>query len=182
MLASITSESLSEELGVDVPDLYVVVAKHTLLGIEAEDIATVLGVPVDEVLELMEADSYKAVRTIIGAKQASMQSDKPFLWDDLEMGALQSLVQRLPRIRDEDTLLKIAAIANKANRRTARQDETLQTQVAGRTSIVLTSRMVERVREGRMEKASEQTLSIRDGSMQRVTADEVSKLLEAKEA
>jgi hypothetical protein len=180
-LMDITSESLSRQLSQAVPEVYVVVAKHSVLGMSDEQIREVIGCEKDELTTITNDAMYREVRLIIGAAQAESLVDVTTGWDKLEQHAVTNLVDRVKVSRDPDFLLKVAAIANKAQRRhNAGKDQgVLDPNQQGVRRINLTTRIVERfaTREGAAERTTERQLGITDGSATNPSFDEVDDLL-----
>lgn len=176
-LANITAEHLSRSLEVEVPEMYVVLAKHSVMGIESESICEILNVSMAELAEAESDEIYKLVRTQIGALYAANQATRAFGWDGIEETALQKLAARIEFEKDSDFLLKVAAVANKAQRRGKAESGVLDPTKAGRTAITITQRMVQRLQGNSETRITERQLSISDGSMSRVSFDEVDELL-----
>lgn len=176
-LMEITAETLTQDLGQPVPDMYVVIAKHSVMDMSADDIARVLGCQTHDVQEVESNELYKQVRTIIGAIYSQTTLDTGFTWDAVEASALTNLMKRVPHEKDTDVLLRIAAVANKAQRRTPRNPEVLDPSKAGRTVITLTQRLVNRITRGGTEIAEERQLSISDGSMTNPSFDDIDSML-----
>jgi hypothetical protein len=175
-IANITAESLSKALGADVPDVYVVLAKHSVMGMDHAAISEVLGVTPGDIKEVEDDELYQRVRTQIGAIYADNQTNRVFGWDGIEEIAIQKLAERIPFEKDSDFLLRVAAVANKAQRRGAKDVGVLDPTRAGKTAVTLTQRMVQRMIGGGTQ-VVERQLSIHDGSMQRVSFGEVDDLL-----
>jgi hypothetical protein len=177
-LHEITSESLTKALGVEVPDVYVVIAKHSVMGMDSEGIKNVLGCELHEIAEVESEDLYKAVRAQVSMAYAKVTADQSTSWDSLENIALTNLLKRIPHEKDSEFLLKVAAVANKAQRKHDKNEGVLDPSKAGRTAIVLTTRLVERLnRHGDTIRSAERTLSIHDGSMANPSFNEVDELL-----
>ncbi len=182
-LMTITAGSLTQSLNQSVPDLYVVIAKHSVLGMDHESICDVLSCTLAEIEEVESDELYKQVRTLIGAAQAQSRVDQTAGWDFIEDTALKNLAARLPFEKDGEFLLRVAAVANKAQRRTAPQDNVLDPgRVKGRVAVSLTSRLVQRLQEGGITETRtvERTLSIADGSMQNPSFDDVDDFLQVR--
>lgn len=180
-LATVTAKTLSESLEIEIPEIYVVIAKHRVLGLDSTAVAEILGVDLKDVMEVESSEEYQLVRTHIGAIYASTQSEKIHGWDGLESVALQKLNERLRFEKDPEFLLKVAVMANKANRRGGSDMGVLDPAKASRTAVTITARLVQRMIEGnRMQEAETLAeLSIKDGSMAQVNYEEVSGLLDA---
>lgn len=182
-LMKITADSLSRDLETEVPDVYVVIAKHQITGLTNESIAEIIGCEASDIDDACAEPLFKQVRQMIGALAAQSSANQPFIWDSLETIAGQRLLDRIETERDPEFLLKVAATANKMNRRSKLHDNGIldPSRSPGRAAITLTSRMVERITaEGHREVKAERTLSIHDGSMANPSYEEVDGLLAAK--
>ena len=180
-LMDLTHESLSRELNREIPEVYVIIAKHSVLGMGEEAIREIIGCTNEELQEVLNDTVYREVRLIIGAMHAQAGVDQTTGWDKLEQLALKNLVKRaeLPN-QDAEFLLRVAAVANKAQRRhTAGRDEGVLDPAARPTRrINLTSRLVRSFnRDGTETQTIEKQLSIHDGSMSSPSFDEVDQLL-----
>lgn len=179
-LMKITAESLSRDLEREVPDVYVVIAKHQVHGMTNESIAEIIGCEESEIDEVTNDSLFGEVRRMIGALAAQNSANQPYIWDSLEAIAGQRLLDRIETERDPEFLLKVAATANKMNRRSKLHDNGIldPSRSPGKAAITLTSRMVQRITaEGHRETVTEKKLSIHDGSMSNPSYEEVDGLL-----
>lgn len=186
MSAALTTESLASILGRPVEEIHLTVAKSNVLGLDPETIAHTLGVERAEIEELMQTPDYKDVRLLVGAEFAKDRIDRDSGWDGIENTALQKLARRTHLENDTDTLLKIAAVANRATRRTAPPKEhTLDPSQAGqRVPLTLTKRYTEKLgAQGQVvERQETHQISVLNGSAINPTFKEVSQMLQgAKE-
>lgn len=182
-LMTITADSLSREFAKQVPPIYVVIAKHSVLGMEVDQIREVIGCTGEELEEILTDQLYKDVRLFVGAAHSQQTLNQTSSWDHIEDLAVEQLVKRLPYERDGDFLLRVAAVANKAQRRHRAQDPNVldPSRAAGGRTITLTKRMVQQfTRDGGEQRAVEHRLSIHDGSMSNPKFDEVDHLLDVK--
>lgn len=181
-LLDITHESLSRQLDREVPEIYVVIAKHSVLGLDEEAIREIIGCEKEELSEVLNDPLYREVRIFIGAAHAQTGVDQTTGWDKLEQLSLKNLVARasLPN-QDPEFMLRVAAVANKAQRRaTAGKEQGVLDPTAGRKATInLTARLVRQfTRDGGVEtQTAERTLSIHDGSMENPSFDEIDSLL-----
>lgn len=183
-LMNVNSQSLSRDLGVEVPEMMVVVAKHQVLGMDDESILQVLGASQAELDELTQDPLYKQIRVLVGAAQAQARVNQTAGWDGIEDLAVGRLLERLPFEKDSEFLLRVAAVANKATRRSQPAQQVLNPQdQMGKVAVTLTRRIVEKLNatQAQTVRVEEQQLSITDGSMSRVTFDEVDDLLGVKQ-
>lgn len=179
-ITEITAQKLEEHLGFpEVPEEYVVVAKHSVMGMESALIAEILGCEPSDITEAESDPIYKAVRAFIAGRYANQMANQTAGWDDIEDIAVQNLLRRLPFEKDGDFLLRVAAVANKAQRRARTPDRVLDpSQHNGSTVITLTQRLVSRIKNnGDTTTEATRQLSIRDGSMANPSFEEVDGLL-----
>jgi hypothetical protein len=181
-LMDITHESLARQLSREVPEVFVIIAKHSVLGMDEDTIREVIGCEKAELSDVLNDPLYREVRMIVGAAQAESVVDLTTGWDKLEQKSLSNLLKRVDVIRDEEVLLRIAAIANKAQRRhqAGKDNGVLDPNHGKAARINLTTRLVQQFTrpDGVQESRHiEKTLSITDGSAQNPSFDEVDELL-----
>lgn len=178
-LYEINGTSLAKTFGIqEIPEEFVIVAKHLVMGLTQEQIADTMGCDV-EVIHDVEADElFKQVKAFIGGVYSEQQASQTAGWDAIESIAVSGLIKRLAIEKDKEFLLKAAAVANRAARRTAPPANVIDATRQGRSTITLTQRLVQKINEsGARESVAERTLSIRDGSMANPTFKEVDSLL-----
>ena len=184
-LMDVTHESLTRQLEREVPEVYVIIAKHSVLGMDDEAIREVIGCEQSELSEVLNDPLYREVRLIIGGMHAQQGIDQTTGWDKLEQLALKNLVRRaeLPNV-DPEFMLRVAAIANKAQRRHQAGKEAGVLDGTGRTAkISLTTRLVRSFnRSGEETQTVEKQLSIADGSMGNPSFEELDGLLNVSNA
>lgn len=179
-LSNVNHSTLSTQLAKEVPEVFVVVAKHRVAGLGADSLAELIGCSVEEIETIESDELYLEVRGVIGAMAATTTADQGFIWDSIEDTAARRLLERVETECDPEFLLRAASVANRMTRRSQRnKDEVLEPALAGkRVSIQLTRRMVERLTgDGTRVTSSEERLSIHDGSMTNPGFDEVNELL-----
>lgn len=184
MSAGLTVDSLKGILGREVEEIHLTVAKSSVLGLDPETIANTLGVAKEEIEELMEHQDYKDIRLLVGAEQAKERVERDYGWDGLENNALKKLGRRADLETDTDTLLRIAAVANRAHRRASPPKESLlDPALAGvRVPLTLTKRFTEKLNgTGQVVERSEtQQISVLNGSAVNPSFVEVNKLLQGQ--
>lgn len=143
----LTQEGIKAALNRDIPEEILVVAKLHVNGMDEESIAQILGSTKDEVNELFQSQDFKDVRLLVGVEQARIRTGNDSTWDGIENTALEGLAKRVSLERDTETLLRIAAVANKAQRRLAApQDHVLDPANAQtRVPLKLTKRFTEKL-------------------------------------
>lgn len=177
----ITAESLRQDLGVEVPEIYVVVAKHSVMGLDGTAMQEILGCTQEELAEVEADPTYKAVRIHIAGVYASQSVSQSAGWDAIEQTAIKNLMERLPHERDAEFLLKVAAVANRATRTHGQGPQVLNPMQQGRSTITLSQRLVSKIKSnGDREESEERKLSIHNGSMGNPTFSEVDDLLSVK--
>jgi predicted XRE-type DNA-binding protein len=176
-LMTATAESLSAEIGAEVNEIHLLVAKNSIAGLGASEIAEVLGVSQSDVAEIQSEETYKAVRLLLATDYSRQQLTKDFGWDDIEATALKNLAKRVGLERDTETLLRIAAVANKAQRRMpTNQKDVLDPSAGGtRVALNLTQRITERLQNG-ATRSVERQISVLDGSAKNPSFDDIDKM------
>src|SRR3546814_14131285 len=104
-------------------DLILIIAKMAVVGMAPDRIAETLGSSKVEVEEILESQDNKDVRLLVGVEHARLSASKDFTWDLIEATALEGLSKRAGLEKYKDTLLRIAAVAHKAQRRMTQQEE-----------------------------------------------------------
>ena len=176
-LMNVNHESLTRDLGREVPPVYVVIAKHSVLGMDDDGVKEVIGCTSEELQEVLADPLYREVRLVIGTVQAQQTVGQTEGWDHLEQFALKNLAKRVEVSQDPDFLLRVAAVANKAQRRAnaGRNEGILDPAQGRRATISLTTRLVQTLQGPAREET--RTLSIEDGSMKNPNFDEINGLL-----
>jgi hypothetical protein len=184
MTIALTKDSLEKILGRDVEEIHLTVAKSLVMGMDLDSIAQALGVTRAELDELVEDSHYKDVRLLVGAEYQQAKVERDGGWDGIENAALKRLSTRVEREQDTDTLLRIAAVANRATRRSAPPKEAVldPSQVSQRVPLTLTRRYTEKLNGAgqTVERSETQQISVLDGSAINPTFKEVSQLLQPK--
>lgn len=180
MSTALTVEGLKSILGREVDEIHLTIAKSNVLGLDADTIAATLGVERAEIDELMQQQDYKDIRLLVGAQEATARVERDSGWDGIESKAVTKLQRRVELENDTDTLLRIAAVANKAVRRVAPpKDHVLDPSQAGaRVPLTLTRRYTEKLVAGVVTERSQiQQISVLDGSAVNPSFKEVSQIL-----
>ena len=178
-LYEINGTSLAKTFGIqEIPEEFVIVAKHLVMGLTQEQIADTIGCEVTVIHEVEADELFKQVKAFVGGVYAEQQANQSAGWDAIESIAMAGLIKRLALEKDKEFLLKAAAVANRAARRTAPPQNVIDATRSGRTTITLTQRLVQKINEaGTRETTAEKTLSIRDGSMANPSFKEIDSLL-----
>jgi hypothetical protein len=177
-LVSLTPETLSRDLGEPVEEVMVIIGKHEVMGFDSKSIAELLGVTQEEVDQVRELQLYKNMLLLMKVEQSKGRIDTDNYWDAIEQVGLERLFERVKIERDGDFLLKVAAVANKAQRRT-RGEQVLDPAAAGtRIPLTLSRRIVKKLHsDGTSEEGIEETMRINDGRMVHPTFGDVDALL-----
>jgi hypothetical protein len=178
-ISTMTAATLTEQIGEPVPDVYVLIAKNSVAGLDSTGIADVLGVTREEIEQVVQDQVYKSVRLLIASEYAKTQTEKDFTWDEIEHTALSNLAKRVPYEKDTESLLKIAAVANKAQRRNSNSSRVLDpTLGSGRVALTLSRRITERLAaDGSKSTEETQQISVLDGSAKNPTFETIDGLL-----
>lgn len=163
-LMTLNPAELSRQCGEPVAEIYVVIAKHEVLDMDAKTIAELLGVTTPEIEQLQQDALYQKVLMLIRAASSRNKVDSELGWDELEAIAVSKLLERVPLERDGEFLLKVAAMANRATRR-MKPSGPLDPMAAGvRVPLTLTARSVRRLHgNGTQELIEERQVSLNGG-------------------
>ena len=176
----LTQEGIKATLNRDIPEEILVVAKLHVNGMEADAIAQILGSTRGEVDELFQSQDFKDVRLLVGVEQARIRTGNDSTWDGIENTALEGLAKRVGLERDTDTLLRIAAVANKAQRRLSTNDSHVLDPANAQTRVPLklTKRFTEKINsEGQVfERSETQEVSVVNGSAKMPSFDSINQI------
>ena len=183
MSAALTTDSLRTILGREVEEIHLTIAKSSVLGLDPETIAHTIGIERAEVEELMTTQDYKDIRLLVGAENLKDRTERDSGWDGIENAAVRKLQRRTELENDTDTLLRIAAVANRATRRTAPPKESGPldpSQAGARVPITLTQRYTEKLNSNGqlIERSQTRHISVLDGSAVNPNFAEVKNLLQ----
>ena len=93
----ITSASLRQHLAVDeVPEVFVVMAKHQVLGLGADQVADTLGVDLADILAAETDELYIRIKEFVAGVHAQQTANQTSGWDAIESIAMDNLLKRLP--------------------------------------------------------------------------------------
>lgn len=178
---AMTIESLKTILGREVGEVHLTVAKSSVYGLDSGTIAETMGVTKAEIEGLMQTEDYKDVRLLVGAEHQKEKVETDSSWDGLESQALTKLARRVKIESDTEVLLKIAAVANRAQRKTNPKPEMspLDASTANqRIPLQLTKRYTEKLQDGHLVERSEtHEISVLNGSAMNPTFEEVQNAL-----
>lgn len=138
-----THKDIQAELGREVPELHVTIAKHLAHGIPEADIAEVLGEHPDTIRSLVCHEEFTELRRLVAGDIMGAELSRDISWDSLEDKALEGLHSSIKTTRDPELLLKVAGMANKAVRRQKQSRSAIDTAGMARVSITLQSRFVQ---------------------------------------
>lgn len=180
-MQSLTQDAIQKALGREIPEEILIVAKCAVTGMDPESISQVLGATRVEIEELQESQDYKDVRLLVGVEQAKIQTLKDFSWDGIEATALEGLAKRVGLERDTDTLLRIAAVANKAQRRMSQKTEHVldPSNAQVRVPLKLTKRFTEKLNApdgSSVERSETQEISVVNGSAKMPSFESISQI------
>lgn len=175
----LTQDSIKAALNREIAEEVLVIAKLAVNGMDSESIAQILGSTREEVDELLQTQDYKDVRLLVGVEHARLRSGNDHTWDGIENTALEGLAKRVHLERDTDTLLRIAAVANKAQRRlsTNREHVLDPANALTRIPLKLTQRFTEKLNsDGSRERSVDQEISVVNGSAKTPSFDSINEI------
>jgi hypothetical protein len=179
-MMTMDSDSLSALIGEEVPDMFVVIAKNALVGLDSKTIADLLGVDVSEVDSIQQDEIYKSVRLLLGAEHAKSMVETDMGYDSLEKFALNNLLKRIQTDRDPEFNLRVAAMANKATRRIVQnKNNVLDPSLGGaQIPLQLSKRVVQRINsDGSREQEVTHSISLKDGTAVNPSFNDIDSLL-----
>lgn len=172
-------ESLSEILGFPVEEIHIDIAKYEVQGFGAADIAEVFAADEAEILEIMAKSQYQDTKRLIAMQLAKTAADTDISWDSIEHAALQKLRKHVELAIDPEFTLKVAALANKAQRRHRAQNEALNPAAAGaRVSLTLSQRFVDKIQGTKETQILERRIDIEKAAEYRVSVNEIKGFLQ----
>lgn len=181
MSVALTVDALQKILGREVAEVHLTIAKSAVLGLDSTTIAEAMGVSQEEIDEVIRSPEYKDVRLLVGAEVIKERAERDHGWDGIENTALRKLGRRVEVESDTDTLLRIAAVANRAQRRAAPPKESVldPTQATTRVPLTLTRRFTEKLNgDGSITRSETQQISVLNGSAVNPTFREVADVLQ----
>jgi hypothetical protein len=180
-MSQMTLRDLNQLLGREIPEAIFVIAKSTVFGMIPEVIANTMQIDLADIEEVLEGDDFRDVRLLLGAERQKELVELDSGWDGVESVAVAKLYKTIQYESDPEVLARVAAIANRAERRTRPKADGLLLESSGgaqRVPLTLTKRFTERLAAGEtVERIEEQTISILSGRMVNPTFEEVQKKL-----
>lgn len=162
MSAVITNKELATLLGREIDPIHVLVAKNVLVGGTAATISEQLGVSQAEIAEVIQADDYKQIYTLLAARLNEQKLETSFTIDEIERKAWGIVAKRLDAEKDIEVAARIATMANRAVRRVNQSTDVLDPTKAGETvKISLTRRVIESIQNDKIVRAAEDQIVMR---------------------
>lgn len=146
----ITKEAAEVALELEIPDVYFSIARALTSGISPAGIAKVFNYQVEEVATLLAEPDFMRLKTWYAELLQRRSFDSDDNWDSLEGKAISNLGDIAKHNRDPDFNLKLASIANRAQRRHRAPTSTpLDPNNAGKTvNISFQKRFVKQLENG----------------------------------
>lgn len=176
--AELNHAKMQEMLGREIPEMLVLIAKNMILGSESQAVADILGASRSEVDALIESQDYKDCHLIMAAHYNNQSVETDITYDDIEARAIRNLAKRVDNEKDVDKLIRIATMANRAQRRHKPMANHLDTSAGGEVvKLNLSRRIIERLSNNGPVREEHQQISI-TGRDLNPTFEQVSQLLE----
>lgn len=141
------------ELGFEVDDTDILIASYLCHGMSQSEICETLAVDAKDLMQLVEGEEFQAIRQVIQLEIASSKIDIDGGWDSAERMALEAVNDFVGENQlDIDMALKIAAIANKAERRGEKGNQVIGGQQGGLVTISLKQTFVQALQTGGVAK------------------------------
>lgn len=182
-ILGITKDDIARDLELEVDESYLVLAKHDVMGTPEETLCQILDVDSATIRAWKDDSEYKAVRGYVAGRYANSMAIQSAGWDEIESLGIQGMVEILKTNKDPDVLLKAAAVANRATRRTKNQNETLDPSKTGnQTVITVTSRMIDAIVNHNRVTAQTVEASITSGQLVTPSLKELDSVLQIEQA
>ncbi len=145
-IGNLTKSELERRLGREVLDAHVLVAKNQVLGAGPTELSELLGADLTDVQEILDDPKYKEILLIVSTEYNSSKVEAELTWDAIEQGALKNIAKKINSLQDVETNLRIAAVANKAQRRNTMRPDHLDPRTADqRVNIKLSERIIKKL-------------------------------------
>ncbi len=177
-IIDLSGPQLEKKLGRVVGEMELVIAKNLALGVTPEQLCDILGngIGVDEIQQLRETESFQELYGVIANYLLSLSADTAIGWDQVEAESLKHLMREARVNRDPEFQLRLAAVANKAQRRHNKGEQILEPGAAGtRVQISLSQKFIKKL-NGETE-IVERRVDLT--KMQSPTLDQVNRALQA---
>jgi len=129
------------------------IANMVALDVPKTQIARAVGLSEGRITQILESEEFKEKLQVIESEELEKQQSLNDGWDTIEQLALQSILTTLQYNKDPDFALRAATMANRANRRGAKNNQPLQPQTGARVVLNLTQSFVSKL-EGGEEKVN----------------------------
>lgn len=178
-LITLNNTALAEMTGHDsIPEIFVTIAKMSvMLGASTDDIASQMGVDVESVREVELTQKYRDIRLVLSVEHSKEKVDRDMSYDTLESKALAKLVKQVDYEKDTDVLLRIASMANRAERRVAKNNDIIPQTGNPKVPLRLSERIVRKINsDGSAEETRERSVSVLNGQAKNPSFERVENL------
>lgn len=142
-----------EQLGFEVEDTDILISSYMCHGMSQSEICDTLGVESGELKALVESEDFQSIRQVVQLEIARGKVDIDGGWDSAERAAIHSVNEYIDaNPLDIDTALKIASVANKAERRGEKANQAIGGQQGGVVTISLKQTYVNAIQNGNQMK------------------------------
>ena len=130
------------------------IARMALFDVSQKQIAYAVGVSEGRITQIMTSSDYQKVYADLSSEYFENNQTLNEAWDKTEAIALDNLLVMLEWNKDPDLMLKIAAMANRANRRGQTANTPLNGMDGVRAVIHLNQTFIERLQQVSITRAS----------------------------
>jgi hypothetical protein len=176
-MIDLSGPQLERKLGRVISEMELVIAKNLALGVSREQLCEILGngISVEQIADLQETPEFQELYGVIAQHLLELSSEASIGWDQLEAISIRNLMKEARVNRDPDFQLRLAAVANKAQRRHNKGEQILEPGAAGtRVQISLSQRFIKKL-NGETE-ITERRVDVTQ--MRNPTLDEVTRTLQ----
>lgn len=147
-MIDLSGPQLERKLGRVISEMELVIAKNIALGVSREQLCEILGngISVEQIADLQETPEFQELYGVIAQHLLELSSEASIGWDQLEAISIRNLMKEARVNRDPDFQLRLAAVANKAQRRHNKGEQILEPGAAGtRVQISLSQRFIKKL-------------------------------------
>lgn len=146
-------------------ELLTKIANMLVYQVPHAQIAMVCGITVEQLEKAMTTTQFETALATVEFENIEAQKDLNEGWDALESTAVANLLTAMQTVNDPDFSLKVAAVANKAQRRGGRNNRPIDGELGSRAVINLNQTFIERLQMSKEEKST--AIEVADNAKQK---------------
>lgn len=141
--------TVEKQLDIEVNEVDVLIASYLCHGLGQKEICELLSIEESELSELINETEFQQIRQIIQLDLAKSKQDIDGGWDSMERQAVKAINEHIESgIGGLDEAIRIASIANKAERRSKNQTTAIGGQQGGVLTLSLSQVFIQKIQNG----------------------------------